>query len=101
MKFLTSLMFVGGLLVLANGLSDNVETLTKAHLRSDKWSDADPKMEGRIVGGEQAGMKDAPWQVMLFIKYSPMSPRDNSQSVSSGFYTHLKCPLQLSFVRLF
>ena len=87
MKFLSSLLFVGTLL--ANRLGDNVgpkiwsEDLTKAHQRLD----ANSGMEGRIVGGEQAGMKDAPWQVITFIKYSPTPPHSISQSVSSGEIT--------------
>ena len=77
MKFLILLLFIGSWL--ENGLSDNAgpkiwsdglsQDLTKGKT-FDKWLDADSGMEGRIVGGEQAGMKDAPWQVIPYNKYS-------------------------------
>ena len=67
MKFQVLLLFIGSLLRV-DGLRGNVgpkiwsggvsQDPTKGGENSDKWSG-----EGRIVGGEQAGMKDAPWQV--------------------------------------
>ena len=97
MKFLILLFFIGSWI--ENGLSENArpkiwsdglsQDLTKAGKTFDKWLDADSGMEGKIVGGEQAGMKDAPWQVMPSIKYSTM-PHNIMLSVSSDFHTRLK-----------
>ena len=95
MKFLILLLFIGSLL--ENGLSGKVgpkiwsdglsQDLTKAGKTFDKWLDADSGMEGRIVGGEQAGMKDAPWQVMPCNKYSTM-PHSIMLSVSQLRFSH-------------
>ena len=103
MKFLILLLFIGSLL--ENGLSGKVgpkiwsdglsQDLTKAGKTFDKWLDADSGMEGRIVGGEQAGMKDAPWQVMPYNKCSTMPHNTCWQSVSSDFHTRLKLLLLL------
>ena len=67
MNFLVVLLFTATLLRV-DGLTDNVgpkiwSDLMKAGKNSDRFAAADPGVEGRIVGGEQAGMKDAPWQV--------------------------------------
>ena len=71
MNFLVLLLFIGSLLRV-NGLSGNVGPriwsggLSPDRTKAGKPSDADSGMKGRIVGGEQAGMKDAPWQVGSF-----------------------------------
>ena len=71
MNFLVLLLFIGSLLRV-NGFSGNVGPkiwsagLSPDQAKAGKPSDADSGMKGRIVGGEQAGMKDAPWQVGSF-----------------------------------
>ena len=68
MKFFVLLLFLG---LLDNGYSENIrenvgsEDQTKSMSDSVKQQVADSRPSGRIVGGEQAGMKDAPWQVPL------------------------------------
>jgi len=70
MNFLVLLLYIGSLLRV-NGFSGNVGPkiwsagLSPDQAKAGKPSDADSGMKGRIVGGEQAGMKDAPWQVSL------------------------------------
>ena len=64
MNFLALLLLIGSLL--DNGLSANVgpKSLSQDPAKAgEKWLVAGSGDEGRIVGGEQAGMKDAPWQV--------------------------------------
>ena len=66
MKFFALLLFLG---LLDNGYSENIsqnvgsEDQTKSISDSVKQQVAGSRLGGRIVGGEQAGMKDAPWQV--------------------------------------
>ena len=70
MKFFVLLLFLG---LLDNGYSENIsqsvglEDQTKSMSDSVKQQVAGSRLGGRIVGGEQAGMKDAPWQVPLKI----------------------------------
>ena len=70
MKFFVPLLFLG---LLDNGYSENIsqnvgsEDQTKSMSDSVKQQVAGSRLGGRIVGGEQAGMKDAPWQVPLKI----------------------------------
>ena len=70
MKFFVLLLFLG---LLDNGYSENIsqnvvsEDQTKSLSDSVKQQVAGSHPGGRIVGGEQAGMKDAPWQVPLKI----------------------------------
>ena len=85
MNCLALLLFIASLL--DNRLSANFgpnslsQDPTKA---GKKWLDADPGQEGRIVGGEQAGMKDAPWQVCVIpsIKCSTLSVTQHHDVVS-------------------
>ena len=70
MKFFVLLLFLG---LLDNGCSESIsenlgsEDQTKSMSDSVKQQVAGSRLGGRIVGGEQAGMKDAPWQVPLKI----------------------------------
>ena len=70
MKFFVLLLFLG---LLDNGYSENIslnvgsEDQTKSKSDSVKQQVAGSRPGGRIVGGEQAWMKDAPWQVPLKI----------------------------------
>ena len=64
MKIFVLFLFFG---LLDNGYSENIsqKDQTKSMSDSVKQQVADSRPSGRIVGGEQAGMKDAPWQVPL------------------------------------
>ena len=64
MKIFVLFLFFG---LLHNGYSENIsqKDQTKSMSDSVKQQVADSRPSGRIVGGEQAGMKDAPWQVPL------------------------------------
>ena len=68
MKFFVLLLFLG---LLDNGYSENIsqsvglEDQTKSMSDSVKQQVAGSRPGGRIIGGEEAGMKDAPWQVPL------------------------------------
>ena len=66
MKIFVLFLFFG---LLDNGYSENIsqKDQTKSMSDSVKQQVADSRPSGRIVGGEQAGMKDAPWQVPLKI----------------------------------
>ena len=70
MKIFVLLLFLG---LLDNGYSENIsqsvglEDQTKSMSASVKQQVASSRLGGRIVGGEQAGIKDAPWQVPLKI----------------------------------
>merc|ERR1711963_1248288 len=64
MKFFVSLLFLG---LLDNGYSENIGQNMGSEDQTKSISDSVKQQVagGRIVGGEQAGMKDAPWQVSL------------------------------------
>ena len=70
MIFFVLLLFLG---LLDNGYSESIspnvgsEDQTKSKSDSVKQQVAGSRIVGRIVGGEDAGMKDAPWQVPLKI----------------------------------
>ena len=62
MKFFALLLFLG---LLDNGYSENISQSVGLEDQTKSMSDSVKQQVsgGRIVGGEQAGMKDAPWQV--------------------------------------
>ena len=62
MKFFALLLFLG---LLDNGYSENISQNMGSEDQTRSMSDSVKQQVagGRIVGGEQAGMKDAPWQV--------------------------------------
>jgi len=64
MKFFVLLLFLG---LLDNGYSENISQNMGSEDQTKSMSDSVKQQVagGRIVGGEQAGMKDAPWQVSL------------------------------------
>jgi len=66
MNFLALLLFIGSLLETGSSANFGPKSLSQDPTKvGEKWLNAGSDEEGRIVGGEQAGMKDAPWQVSL------------------------------------
>ena len=66
MKFFVPLLFLG---LLDNGYSENISQNMGSEDQTKSMTNSVKQVAGgRIVGGEQAGMKDAPWHWQVPLK---------------------------------